>query len=372
MAALSPATTPPRLGASLLPAGILAVVAMMVLPLPLAPLRWLAPFAGPDLGTPSIVTGDVVVVPWQGGVRAGLVVGTDEVSASRALELKEAIARLELGVRTPTATVAWILDEAERTVAPAGTVLAGLSPAWARVSLDHAVRELDPEGGPPSAWRRAERLEPQRLSMLREQGLLEERIRPARPVERVLVAVGEDVPTGASREAQRIALARLRADGSADSAAALARAAGVGESPVRTLIRNGFARYETRPGPTPPPTPPPTPRPWPEDASASNATMEDAAAAGWIALAQVMDHLEIALIYGGVFVGLGLIFLALTRTKRAAVTMAPSVNAPASTVAPAAGIAAFGGLSAAFVQGISAGMAAGRGTPPDDEHDHLH
>jgi hypothetical protein len=96
------------------------------------------------------------------------------------------------------------------------------------------------------------------------------------------------------------------------------------------------------------------------------------AAAGWIALAQVMDHLEIALIYGGVFVGLGLIFLALTRTKRAAVTMAPSVNAPASTVAPAAGIAAFGGLSAAFVQGISAGTAAGRGTPPDDEHDHLH
>jgi flagellar biosynthesis protein FlhA len=36
MAALSPATNRPQLGASLLPAGILAVVAMMVLPLPLA------------------------------------------------------------------------------------------------------------------------------------------------------------------------------------------------------------------------------------------------------------------------------------------------------------------------------------------------
>ena len=36
MAALSPATNRPQLGASLLPVGILAVVAMMVLPLPLA------------------------------------------------------------------------------------------------------------------------------------------------------------------------------------------------------------------------------------------------------------------------------------------------------------------------------------------------
>lgn len=39
MAALSPATNRPQLGASLLPVGILAVVAMMVLPLPLQSLN---------------------------------------------------------------------------------------------------------------------------------------------------------------------------------------------------------------------------------------------------------------------------------------------------------------------------------------------
>ncbi len=242
----------------------------VLLPLPLAPLRWVAPFGATD---PAV--GDVVVVPWQGGVRAGLVTGVDDVGGSRALELKEAIGRLDGTPRLSEATVAWILAEAERTVAPPGTVLAGLSPSWSRLALDHRLRELDAGGGPPGRWRPAERVDPAQLSLLREQGLLEEEVTPRLPSLRVLVPASE-VPTaeeeaalaGASRASQRTALARLRADGSAESAAALARAAGVGESPVRTLVRKGLARYEERVADPPAPPSPPAPRPWPDEDAA--------------------------------------------------------------------------------------------------------
>lgn len=98
------------------------------------------------------------------------------------------------------------------------------------------------------------------------------------------------------------------------------------------------------------------------------------AVAGWIVLSEFMETLHVALVFAGIFIGLGLICLAMTRTQRAKITMAPSVNAPASTAAPAAGMAAVGGLSAAFVQGITAGMAAGRGQPINghDSDEHVH
>lgn len=91
------------------------------------------------------------------------------------------------------------------------------------------------------------------------------------------------------------------------------------------------------------------------------------AVAGWIALSAFFEPMQLALIFGGIFVGLGLICLAMTRTSRAKISMAPSVNAPVSTVAPAAGVAAFGTLGTAFIQGISAGMAARKTTKPSTQ-----
>lgn len=238
----------------------------VLLPLPLAPLRWLAPF-----GREPIQPGDVVVVPWQGGVRAGLVTGEGEAAPSRTLELKEALTRLDGVPRLPRATLEWILEEAERTVAPPGTVLASLSPAWARLTLEHHVRELASDGGPPGPWQRAERVPIERLELLREQGLLDESVVPERRSVRALVpthaepsdAENESL-SGAARAPQRSALAELRRAGWVESGAALARRSGVGESPVRTLVRNGFARYETRSIEPPDPTPPPPARPWPD------------------------------------------------------------------------------------------------------------
>lgn len=275
----------------------------VLLPLPLAPLRWLAPF-----GEANIERGDVVVVPWQGGVRAGLVTGSDEAGASRTLELKEALTRLESVPRLAAATVDWILDEADRTVAPPGTVLASLTPAWARISLEHRVRELAHEGGEPGPWRAAERIPMERLELLRDQGLLEESVVPLRPTARVVVPASREPEdsenealAGAVRAPQRAALAELRRMGWSESGAELARASEVGESSVRTLIRNGFARYERRTVDPPAPTPAPDAVPWPDGVTLDRTSVADAdlPSGGWIAggsrarrLASVVQELK--------------------------------------------------------------------------------
>ncbi len=233
----------------------------VLLPLPLAPLRWLAPF-----GQPPGPVGARVAVPWRGGVRAGLVTAVSDVGDARELELKEAIAWLDDGPPVPEATVAWILAEAQRTVSPAGVVLAGLALSSLRAELEHRVRELDAAGAPPGAWEPASRLEPERTELLREQGLLDERVRPAVPTRRVLTmgdAPGAAALQGAQRARQRAALAWLAQHGEADSGAALARDAAVPESTVRTLVRKGHLRYVERPAPPPGPPAPPEARAWP-------------------------------------------------------------------------------------------------------------
>jgi primosomal protein N' (replication factor Y) len=238
----------------------------VLLPLPLAPLRWLAPF-GRDPGP----IGSALVVPWRDGLRTGLVTGLAEVPPARALELKEAVAWLADGPPLPEPTVRWLLAEAERTASPPGLVLAGLSWPPLRLGLEHEVRELDAAGGPPGPWRDAARVEPARLQERREQGLLEERVRPATGRRRLLVpadAAEGDALAGARRAAQRRALARLREDGAAESGAALARTADVPESAVRTLVRKGLARYEERREAPPAAPPPPEARPWPPTAAA--------------------------------------------------------------------------------------------------------
>lgn len=233
----------------------------VLLPLPLAPLRWLAPFgrsAGP--------VGARLVVPWQGGVRVGLASGLAEVSDARALELKEAIAWLDDGPPLPEATVDWILAEAERTVAPAGLVLAGLGLAGVRAELTHHLRELDASGGPAGPWRALEQTAPEQRTTLREQGLLEERVEISVPTRRVLVP-GRELDSseldGERRRAQRSALARLEELGEVESGAELARETGVGESAVRTLVRKGALRYQERPLPPAEPWPDAAPVPWP-------------------------------------------------------------------------------------------------------------
>lgn len=240
------------------------LAADVLLPLPLAPLRWLVPFAqeaGP--------VGARLVVPWRGGARIGLVTALEEVSGARALELKEAIGWLDHEEHLPAPTVDWLLSEAARTACPPGVVLAGLSCPGLRVELDHQVREIAHDGDDAAPFRAAASLDPARLDLAREQGLLEERVRVAVPTRSVLIAVGEGDPEaelpGAARANQRRALRHLRRVGGAESGAEAARNADVPESAVRALVRKGLASYEERPLPLPPPPAAPPPVPWPAD-----------------------------------------------------------------------------------------------------------
>ena len=248
----------------------------VLLPLPLTPLRWLVPY-----GVEVRSVGARVVVPWQRGVRIGLVTGMEEVGDARSLELREAIAWLEDGAPLPAATVTWLLAEAERTVTPAGVILASLSLGTLRSDLDHDVRLLAHGQDGESAWQAADTAEggEMRIDELREQGLLEERVTIRVPTRRVLVPNAEPTDPrleGARKQAQRDALTTLHALGQVESGVALARAADVPESSVRTLLRNGFARYEAQPAPPPDVTLAPPPEPLPVDAPAEVRKAEDA------------------------------------------------------------------------------------------------
>lgn len=256
------------------------LAADVLLPLPIIPLRWLAPY-----GRAAGVVGARLVVPWRGGVRIGVVTALQHVSDPRTIELKEALDWLDEGAYLPARTIAWILAEAERAACPPGVVLAGLSLPGLKAELSHRVRELAHEGREPGEWREASELDPARLELLREQGQLEERVRRTVPSRTVLLASPQgrhgadaDVASalaGAARANQRKAWEVLTGRGEVESGAQLARLADVPESAVRALVRKGFAHYRELPSPEPPAPPDAAAAPWPSGSHAIDAGDDD-------------------------------------------------------------------------------------------------
>ena len=224
----------------------------VLLPLPLQPLRYLVPFdaePGPKGGR--------VAVPWQGGVRLGLATGLADVSATQALELKEVIGWVDAEPYVLADAVEHLGDLAAYAGAPQGILLATLVPGGFKDDVRYLVRAVEGASvGEISAdrWTSARDVEPAALALWRQQGLLRERVELVAPTETVVVPVraADDDLGGAPRANQRTALAWLEAHGTAESGAALARAADVPESAVRALIAKGYAAY--RDVPIPPPT----------------------------------------------------------------------------------------------------------------------
>lgn len=181
-----------------------------------------------------------------------------QATDAEALDLHEALAWLPYVAPLPTATVAWILDEARRCVVPEGVVLATWNPGWARVDLIHEVRSLDDRIADESGWRPIDERPADRVTLLRSQGLLDERFTVVRPVDTVLEAVAsDDVPPSSARgSAQHRVHEWVLRHGPVASAAEAARGAGVSASTVRTAMGRGLLRYVRR---TRPPPPPPAP-----------------------------------------------------------------------------------------------------------------
>lgn len=238
----------------------------VLLPLPLPPLSYLPPLQGAGLAV-----GQRVVVPWQGGLRVGLVVEERTVEAGRGMELRHVLhAHGQPGWLSPAAIQA--LGRMARSAGvPAGTVLATLNPPGLHPELSHevslrpeaaaALTDLDPSLAttPLDTWLPAAGLPGKALEFLRQQGLLDERGVEVVPTRRMLVATGrpDEGLEGARREPQRKALELLLEVGSHEGATQLARDADVPVSSVRSLISRGYAEYQELPAPEPPvPAPP--------------------------------------------------------------------------------------------------------------------
>ena len=220
------------------------------LPLPVPAFRFLAPH-----GQAAQSAGVRVVVPWQGGVRIGVVADVVEVGVAAALELREAVACLD---ETP-----WLLAparrmlaaQAARTATPVGLALGTMVPVGLDVALEHELRRLpavDAEAFGAAgevlasgAWVAAEGFDNELLSTWREHGLVEERVRPRPRTERLLCSLrpADAELDGRARAAQRTALAWLEEHGPSASAAELARAADVPPSAARALVTKGYAAY---------------------------------------------------------------------------------------------------------------------------------
>ena len=212
----------------------------VLLPLPLPAFSY-----GPPHGEDAPPPGARVVVPWQNGVRIGLVTAHEEAGGS--LDLKEIVATLDQApfVRPPGLRL--IHEVAEYTGTPAGLVLATFLPTGLHDALSHEVRALPGVTGVelPERWVSADTLRGVTLELYRRQGLVGERVRPLPQKVSVLRALkppdgGLD---GAPQANQRRALEHLWAFENFDSAAALARDAEVPESAARRLVTKGYAEY---------------------------------------------------------------------------------------------------------------------------------
>ena len=212
----------------------------VLLPLPLPPFSFLPPHG---LAVPE--PGCRVVVPWQGGVRIGLVLGQEPLRGAAALELREVITALDAEPFVTEVGLELICRVAHHTCSPEGTVLANLLPTGLHDPLVHEVRALAEVARVPERWTDVAQVPPADLDLLRRQGLLEERVHVAvkqvqmlEPRKRV-----DDDLSGKPRANQRRALEVLWDFERVESAAALSREADVPESAVRALVKKGYAAY---------------------------------------------------------------------------------------------------------------------------------
>ncbi len=240
-------------------------------PLPVPGFDYLAPHDPPadtDTGDPDGVetlVGARIAVPWQGGVRVGIVAAARAVGGAAALDLRPAVAWVDARSWLHAPARSMLAAQAARCVVPIGVALAGAGVLGLKGPFEHHVRRdaqapadlLGPEAAQlrSDAWLDADELPVEALDVWRTHGLVHERVRTVRETARRLVPVraADAALAGAAREAQRRALAWLEDRGEVDSAAALARAADVPLGAARGLVAKGYAAYEERPLPEPAP-----------------------------------------------------------------------------------------------------------------------
>jgi primosomal protein N' (replication factor Y) (superfamily II helicase) len=222
----------------------------VLFPLPLPAFSYVVPF---DMDVPAL--GVRVAVPWQHGLRVGIVVGIEDVKAAKVLELKEMIAVLDEQPFLLESRIKLLERLAEHTCSPLGSVLASLLPSGLNEELKHEVcgvegAEIDLSS---DHWTEATNLKPAQLEFYRRQGLIHERVLFVEQKVRVLkpVKLVDQELKKKSQLNQRRALEWLFEIEHIESGAELARQADVPESAVRALIKKGYVVYEEMVAPLP-------------------------------------------------------------------------------------------------------------------------
>ncbi len=196
------------------------------------------------------------MVPWQAGIRTGIILAHETIRGSAALELREAIATLDTQPFLTEAGLEMLVRLADYSCAPVGLILANFLAVGLNEELEHEIRPLEGIKDiplPQDHWTVASSLSSQSLDLYRRQGLIKERVRPKVAQVRVLKAARlvDEALEGARQVNQRRALELLWEHEYFASAAALSREADVPESAVRSLINKGYASYEMVEAPPP-------------------------------------------------------------------------------------------------------------------------
>ncbi len=236
------------------------VAIRVLLPLPLPPFDYLTPFSKDTQEANALPkVGSRVVVPWQQGIRLGLVVGHKDIRGGEGLTLREAIAVLDSDSFISANSINLIETIADYTCTPAGVVLNQLIPVGLQLELKHEVKAIAENSEanssiPSDRWTMAEKVSTKDLEFFRQQGLIEERITELKPQTQVMVplkAVDKSLE-GKAQINQRLALEALHKAGFVASGSELSRLANVPESSVRTLVKKNYAGYEQRDAEPPP------------------------------------------------------------------------------------------------------------------------
>ena len=225
------------------------LVAEVLLPLPLPPFSFLVPH-----GSEPGPVGGRVVVPWQGTLRIGICCSVGQAPLSAGLNMRELIGWLDEEPHITPGGVKLLAELAGHSAAPEGLVLSPLLPTGLETEVKHEVLLEQPTllspDLPAGDWLDAADIPGELLELLRPEGLLLERVAVMPRMTRQLVAAEGAGAEPAAGTKLLQALTELRR-GPAESAAALARRAGVSAGTTASLISRGWARYEEIPAPDP-------------------------------------------------------------------------------------------------------------------------
>jgi primosomal protein N' (replication factor Y) (superfamily II helicase) len=207
------------------------------------------------LGAPEVGLGKRVLVPWQSGVRVGVVLEVIDSTLERSLHSKDTIAVLDETPILDASACAALLEIAKQNVVFEGLIWQDLMPYGLEPSFKHTVqllRGVDKTTLPEASAlleqpQNAASLDPSLLDFLRTQGLLQETIQLERESREMIRA--SQLEAANLTPKQTVALEVLKQHGSFPSLKMWADTAQVSTGVVSKLLEVGVARRELEPLP---------------------------------------------------------------------------------------------------------------------------